>query len=369
MTAGPTEAPRWVGLVLLPVVNLVAAFALAGLVALALNESPIQLMHVLFFGAFGTLESVGFTLYYTTSFIFAGLAVAVAFHCGLFNIGGEGQAYIGGLGVGLVCLAFDTLPFIVVLPLALLAAMGFGAAWAYVPGWLQAKRGSHVVITTIMFNFIAAALMTYLLVDVLIKPGQSSPETREFAQGVWLPLAHDWLTAIGIPMPRSPLNLSFVFALAAAALVWVFIWHTRWGYELRAVGLNEEAAVYAGISPSRQIIVAMAISGGLAGLVGINEILGVHHRLLLGFPAGYGFIGIAVALMGRNHPAGVCLAALLFGALFQGGSEISFEMRNLNREMVVVIEGLVILFCGALENLFRPRLEALFRRRRAAAAA
>ena len=369
MRAGPAEAPRWVGLVLLPAVNFVAAFVLAGLVALALDESPFQLMEVLFVGAFGSLEAVGFTLYYTTSFIFAGLAVAVAFHCGLFNIGGEGQAYIGGLGVGLVCLAFDSWPFAIVLPLAVVAAAAFGAAWAFVPGWLQARRGSHVVITTIMFNFIAAALMTYLLVDVLIKPGQSSPETREFAQAVWLPLAHDWLAAIGIAMPRSPLNLSFLIALAAAGLVWVFIWHTRWGYELRAVGLNEEAAVYAGISPARQIIVAMALSGALAGLVGINEILGVHHRLLLGFPAGYGFIGIAVALMGRNHPVGVCLAALLFGALFQGGTEISFEMRNLNREMVVVIEGLVILFCGALENLFKPRLEALFRRRRAAAPA
>jgi len=363
MTVGPSAVPRWVGYVLLPVLNLVAALLLSGLVVLALGESPFTLMRVLVAGAFGDLEYTGFTLYYTTSFIFAGLAVAVAFHCGLFNIGGEGQAYLGGLGVGLVCLAFDWMPFLVVLPLALLGAMAFGAAWAFVPGWLQARRGSHVVITTIMFNFIAAALMTYLLVDVMIKPGQQSPETRAFAEHVWLPTARDMMAALGVAIPRSPLNLSFVIALIAAALVWVYIWHTRWGYELRAVGFNEDAARYAGISPERQIMVAMAVSGALAGLVAINEILGVHHRLLLGFPAGYGFIGIAVALMGRNHPLGVCLAALLFGALFQGGTEISFDMPKLNREMVVVIEGLVILFCGALENLFRPWLEALFRRR------
>jgi simple sugar transport system permease protein len=246
--------------------------------------------------------------------------------------------------------------------------MAFGAGWAFIPGWLQAKRGSHVVITTIMFNFIAAALMTYLLVDVLIKPGQQSPETDTFAQHLWMPTARDMLAAVGIAMPRSPLNFSFVFALIAAAAVWVYIWHTRWGYELRAVGFNEDAARYAGISPSRLIIVAMVVSGGLAGLVSLNELLGVHHRLLMDFPAGYGFIGIAVSLMGRNHPLGVCFSALLFGALFQGGTEISFEMPKLNREMVVVIEGLVILFCGALENLFRPWLEALFRRREPAVA-
>src|SRR5262249_20896573 len=226
-----------------------------------------------------------------------GLAVAVAFHCGLFNIGAEGQAYLGGLGVTLVCLALGSWPFIIVLPLALLGAMAFGAPWAFIPGWLPAKRGSHVVITTIMFNFIAAALMTYLLVDVLIRPGQSSPESRAFAEHLWMPTARDMMAALGVVIPRSPLNLSFVLALIAAAAVWVYVWHTRWGYELRAVGFNEDAARYAGISPARQIIVAMAVSGGLAGLVAINELMGVHHRLLLDFPAGYGFIGIAVSLM------------------------------------------------------------------------
>jgi simple sugar transport system permease protein len=347
MSTGPAAVPRWVGYVLLPLLNLFAALLLSGLVVTVLGESPWTLMEVLVSGAFGDLESLGFTLYYTTSFIFAGLAVSVAFHCGLFNIGVEGQAYIGGLGATLLCLALGSWPFLIVLPLALLAAMLFGAAWAFIPGWLQAKRGSHVVITTIMFNFIAAALMTYLLVDVLIRPGQQSPESREFAEHLWLPTARDMLAVVGVAMPRSPLNFSFVFALLAAVAVWVYIWHTRWGYELRAVGFNEEAARYAGIAPARHIIIAMAVSGGLAGLVAINELLGVHHRLLMDFPAGYGFIGIAVALMGRNHPLGVCLSALLFGALFQGGTEISFDMPRLNREMVVVIEGLVILFCGA----------------------
>jgi ABC-type uncharacterized transport system permease subunit len=142
----------------------------------------------------------------------------------------------------------------------------------------------------------------------------------------------------------------------------LFIRHTRWGYEIRTVGLNERAAVYAGISPARNIVLAMAISGALAGFVAVNELLGVHHRMILGFTGGVGFVGIAVALMGRSHPVGILLAALLFGALYQGGSELSFEFPTINREMVVVIQGLVILFAGALENLFKPRIEALFRR-------
>jgi len=151
-------------------------------------------------------------------------------------------------------------------------------------------------------------------------------------------------------------------ALAACAFVWVFVWHTRWGYEIRTVGHNPRAAVYAGMSPARNVIMAMAIAGALGGLMGINEIMGVNHRLLLNFSAGYGFVGIAVSLMGRNHPLGIVFASILFGALFQGGGELAFEIPTISREMVVVIQGLVILFAGALEYLFLPFLAAVFRR-------
>ena len=364
MNDAPSRAPRWVGIVLIPLVNLLLALAIAGLIVLAMGENPVTALRFLLFGAFGYVEGIGYTLYYTTNFVFTGLAVAVAFHAKLFNIGGEGQAYLGGLGVGLVCLAFDdTLPLSLIVPLSIAAAAVFGAAWAYIPAYLQAKRGSHIVITTIMFNFIAAALMVYLMVNLLIKPGQMSPESREFAPSAWLPFMHEALGGIGLEVARSPLNLSFLWALVCCALVWVFIWHTRWGYEIRTVGGNETAAVYAGIRPARVIILAMCLSGALAGFVGVNEILGVHHRLLLNFTAGYGFTGIAVALMGRNHPVGILLASLLFGALYQGGAELSFEIPTITRELVVVIQGLVILFSGALEHMFRPRLERLFQRR------
>ena len=362
--------PGWVGYALVPLVNIVLAFLVSGLVVMAIGEDPVAALEYLVIGAVGYDEALGYTLYYTTNFIFTGLAVAVAFHAGLFNIGGEGQAYIGGLGVGLVCLATDgALPFVLILPLCIIAGAAFGAAWAFVPAYLQAKRGSHIVITTIMFNFIAAALMVYLMVNVLIKPGQMSPESREFAEAAWLPFVHEMLAWIGIQVTRSPLNLSFVWALACGVGVWLLLWHTRWGYEIRTLGHNERAAVYAGISPPRTIVLTMCISGALAGMVGLNEIMGVQHRLLLNFTAGYGFTGIAVALMGRNHPVGIVLASLLFGALYQGGAELSFEIPTITREMVVVIQGLVILFCGALEYMLRPRIEALFRRRTAPAPA
>jgi simple sugar transport system permease protein len=213
------------------------------------------------------------------------------------------------------------------------------------------------VITTIMFNFIAASLLTYLLVEILIDPNGQSPESRRFIESTWLPYFHDF-----IAMPSTPLNISFIYALLLSAGFYFLVWHTRWGYEIRVVGQNETAARYAGISSARNIILAMLISGALAGFVGINELQGVQHRLILEFTGGYGFVGIAVALMGRNHPIGIFLAALLFGAIYQGGSELAFEMKSINKEMVIVIQGLIILFSGALEHMFRPKIEAAYRR-------
>ncbi len=324
-----------------------------------IGESPWAALKLMTAGAFGSQDSLGYTLFYATDFVFTGLAVAVAFHAGLFNIGGEGQAYVGGLGSGLVCLAFGSWSPWIVVPMAIAAGCVFGAAWALVPAWLQARRGSHIVITTIMFNFIASALMTYLLVNVLIKPGQQSPETREFAPGTFMPPVHEVLARIGISFAPSPFNLASVLALAACLLVWAFIWRTRWGYTLRVFGQNPQAALYAGISAERTILVAMLISGGLAGCLGVNELMGSQHRILLDFPGGAGFVGIAVALMGRNHPVGILAASLLFGALYQGGSQLSFDMPHVNRDMVILIQGLVILFCGALENVFRAPLSAV----------
>ena len=366
MSSSPVKPlPRWIDVGLVPVINIVIALLVSGLIIFAIGENPWEAVKIMAYGALGFDEGIGYTLYYMTNFIFTGLAVAVAFHGGLFNIGGEGQAYIGGLGVAIACLALDQyLPFGLLLPICVLAAALFGAGWAFIPAYLQAKRGSHVVITTIMFNFIAASLMVYLLVNVVIKPGQMSPESREFASSAWLPYMHEALAWFGWEVAQSPLNLSLIGALVCCVLVWGLIWHTRWGYEIRAVGANAEAAVYAGISPSKIIILAMCISGALSGFVGINELMGVQHRLLLDFAAGYGFTGIAVSLMGRNHPVGIILAGLLFGALYQGGAELAFENSAFSPDLIVVIQGLVVLFSGALSYMLRGPMERLYLRLR-----
>ena len=324
-------------------------------------REPFRAIFVMIKGAFYYPGAVGYTLYYTTNFIFTGLAVALAFHARLFNIGGEGQAYLGGLGVGLVCLIFDqhVAGFLVTI-LAILGSVIFGAIWGIIPGYLQAKRGSHIVITTFMFNFIAAALMVYLLVNVIIEPGQMSPETRDFASGVGLVQIHILAKYLGLEMAMSPLNLSFIVALTVSVGFWFLVWRTKFGYEVRSLGHSETAAIYAGIKVSSTIIIVMAISGGLAGLVAINELLGVHNKLLLGFTAGYGFTGIAVALMGRNHPFGIFLASLLFGALYQGGTELDFEFSSITREMVLLIQGLIILFSGALAYMLNPLVERVY---------
>ncbi len=352
--------PRWADLALLPVLNLLLALAVSALVVLAAGQSPMAALGALAVGSFGSADAIGYTLFYATDMAFAGLAVAIAFKCGLFNIGADGQAVLGGIGVATVCLSLDAaLPAALLLPLAILSGAALGAAWGAVPGWLQARRGSHVVITTIMFNFIAAALLVYVLVNLLIAPGQMAPETRRFASV--LPS----LRGTGL-FGTSPVNLALPMALLAALAVWLLVWRTPWGYGLRVVGANPDAASYAGINQGRRIVAAMAISGALAAGIAVNQVLGAQGKLLLNFTGGAGFTGIAVALMGRNHPVGVLLAALLFGALAQGGSELAFEMPELPRETVVVVQGLVILFTGALGGLLRAPLARLLAPRAAA---
>ena len=354
------DLPTWADVGLIPALNLLLALLATSIIFLLIGENPFECLWIMLNGAVGSLKGWSYLLYYATNFIFTGLCVAVAFHAGLFNIGGEGQAYLGCLGCGLAVLALDRyLPAWALIPIAIAAAALFGAAWAAVPAWLQAWRGSHIVITTIMFNFLAAALMVYLMVNVLIAPGSMTPQSRGFGTAGQMPAMHDILGGLGIALSPSALNLSIILAALCCVGVWVFLWHTSWGYALRTMGQNPDAAVYAGVNIRRMTMLAMCLSGALAGGVGVNELMGVHHRLVLDFPAGYGFAGIAVALMGRSHPLGIALAALLFGALQQGGTELSFEIPTITREMVVVIQGLIILFSGALANLPRPWLQSL----------
>jgi simple sugar transport system permease protein len=351
--SAPIDLPRWADTIVVPAVSVVAAFVVAGLVVLAIGEDPISATRYLIRGSLGTGEGLGFTLFYATDFIFTGLAVAVAYHAGLFNIGAEGQAALGGLGVAFAALNFGFLPGFILIPFSILCAAAFGAAWAAIPGYLQAKRGSHIVITTIMFNWLASVLLVYLLVNVMRDAQNMNPESRTFPEQSFIPFMHELFAAFGVSIPTSQLNLTLLVALAAALAVWLLIYRSRLGYAIRVVGSNPGAAIYAGISPARVTIIAMLLSGALAGGLAVNELMGYQHRLLLEFTAGYGFVGIAVALMGRAHPVGIIFASLLFGVLYQGGAELAFEQPTITRDMIVVIGGIIILFAGALNGLFR----------------
>ncbi|RJL13964.1 ABC transporter permease [Paracoccus siganidrum] len=354
------KMPKWADVILTPLISLILAMAISALVILAIGESPWEALTTMVDGALGSSYGWGFTLYYTTNFIFTGLAVMVAYHASLFNIGGEGQAAMGGLGVALVLLYLPLPHWALALPAAMVGAALFGAAWALIPAWLQAKRGSHIVITTIMFNFIAAAALNYVLVNLLRPVGSMDPASARFPPATHLPKLSEMAAGIGLDWGRNtPVNVTFFVAIAACLLVWLLIWRTRLGYEIRALGRSEPGALYAGINPVRIIVIAMLVSGGLAGLMAINNVMGESERLVLNAVEGAGFIGIAVALMGRNHPFGVFLAALLFGFLYQGGGELAL-WTSIPRELIVVIQALVILFTGALDNMVRMPLERIF---------
>ena len=361
-----TKLPVWADVVLVPLISLMLAAIVSALVLLSIGQSPVEAFSVMVDGALGSPYAWGYTLYYATSFIFTGLAVMVAFHGGLFNIGGEGQAQLGGLGVALVCLALPWPHWTLALMAAIVGAALFGAAWAAIPAYLQAKRGSHIVITTIMFNFIAAALLNYLLVNVLRPVGSMDPASARFAESTNLPELGAMLNAVGIPFAKgTPANISLLIALVCAVGVWVLLWQTKVGYEIRSFGKSQKAAQYAGINPVRITLIAMVISGALAGMMAINTVQGEANRLLLNSVEGAGFIGIAVALMGRNHPFGVVLASILFGFLYQGGAELALWTK-IPRELITVIQGLVILFTGALDYMVRKPVEAVFLRMRRA---
>ena len=359
--------------ILFPIIAVLAALVVGGIVVLIIGDNPIQTYKLMFGSAFSWPDGIGYTLFNATPLIFTGLAVAVAFRCGLLNIGAEGQLYIGAFAAAWVGLKFGApdaantvisqfvhLPGIVLLPLCCLAAIVAGAIWGGIPGVLKAKFGSHEVINTIMLNFIAVALVSYFTQYRYKVPGDAIMQTAPIS-----PSAH--IARLGKFIPglpeRIPLNLSFILAILACVFVYLLLWKTRWGYEIRATGQNPSAAEYGGISIRKQIILAMAISGALAGMVGINEVLGYRYRYYDGFSANYGFVGIAVALLGRNHPVGVFLAAILFAILLRGGIFVDAYTVHVSKDIVDMLQGIVIVFVAA-EAMFRGPLKkfGLFKR-------
>ncbi len=336
---------------------------LAGAVALvvgaalsaAVGESPARASAALLQGAFGTFAAFGAVLFQATTLVFVGLAVALPYRAGLFNIGAEGQLLVGALAAAATALAVPGAPALVLVPLAIAASAAGGALWGAIPGFLRARLGVHEVIATIMMNFIASALTSWLVVVVLQEPGQMIPHTREIPQAAQLARLGE-LPVPGNPFPASSAaNVSlFVALLALGAFAWV-LRRTSLGFELRAVGEGEAAARVVGISRVRTALIAMAAGGALAGLAGINEVLGFRHRYLDNFSGGIGFLGIAVALLGRSRAAGVLAASLFFGALGAGSVEVDL-FTKVPREILLVLQAVILLaFAAADASVRRPR--------------
>ena len=339
---------------LVPLIAVIAAFAVGAIIVLLIRDNPIETYKLLIGSALSWPDGIGYTLFYATPLIFTGLAVAVAFRCGLLNIGAEGQLYIAAFVTAWVGITFANLSGWILIPLACVAAILSGAVWGAIPGVLKAKFGSHEVINTIMLNFIAIAIAGYFtqyhfkaqgdpIMQTIPIGRQDVPAGMEALKGVNAHIPRLGSFVPGFP-ERIPLNIAFILALLACVLVYIFLWRTKWGYAIRATGANPTAAEYGGISVKKQIVLTMAVSGGLAGMVAINEVLGYRYRYYDGFSPGYGFTGIAVALLGRNHPFGVLLSAILFGALIRGGLFVDIFTEHVSKDLVLVLQAMVILF-------------------------
>jgi len=331
-----------------PVAAVVLALVVgAGFIA-AVGKNPVAIYGAMASGVFGNAYGIGQVLFRATPLIFTGLAVALGFRAGLFNIGAEGQIIVGAFTAGLVGAACRTWPAPVLLPLTLLAGMAGAALWALPPALLKAKVGAHEVINTIMMNFIAQALVQYLGHFAF---DHATVHTPEIGAGARIPRFEAFIPAL----QGSPVNLSLVLALVAAVFVGWLLWRTRFGYELRAVGLSPPAAEYAGIDVKRTWIIVLCLSGALAGLVGANFVQGYKGYFENGFSGGVGFLGIAVALLGRNHPLGVVLASLFFAALSYGGLVINTEVP---KELVEILQAIVILFAITLHVVIERKLRS-----------
>lgn len=346
-----------------PLVAVIAAFIVGGIIVLLLKDNPFQTFYELIGNSFNSLDGIGYTLFIATPLIFTGLAVAVAFRCGLLNIGAEGQLYVASFATAWVGIKFGgtvvtvfgkqedwswvSLPAILLVPLCILTAIAVGALWGAIPGFLKAKFGSHEVINTIMLNFIAIALVSYFTQYYYKIPGDPILQTAPIGEAAHIPRISQFIPGMS---DFVPLSVAFLIAILMCVLVYIFLWKTKWGYELRAVGQNPSAAEYGGISPKKQIIIAMSISGGLAGMVAIGEVLGNRYLYYHDFSGDIGFLGIAVALLGRNHPLGVFLAAIFFAILSRGGIFVDAFTEYVSKDLVEVLQAIVILFVASLQR-------------------
>lgn len=328
--------------VISPIAAIVLALSISALLLLAAGFNPARAFTVMWQGAFGDLRTITEVLIKATPLILIGSGLAVAFRCSIWNIGAEGQFYAGAVGATLVGILAITLPPFLMIPLTLLVGLVFGALWGMLAGYLRVRFNISEIVATIMLNYIAIIGTGYLVTGPMIDPaGGKYPQTARIMEAAVLPRF----------LPPTRLHIGFIIALIVAFVLYLLIFKTSTGYAIRTVGINPEAARYAGMNVERNIMLAMAISGGAAGLAGAIEITGISFRLYQQISPGYGFEGIAVALLANNHPLGIILSGILFGAL-RSGAEVMQISAKVPSVLVFVIQGLVIL-CVVAFGLYR----------------
>lgn len=319
--------------ILSPLIAIAAALLVgAGLILIA-GKNPVAAYAALFQESLADYYGFGNTLTKTTPLLLTSLGVLVALKAGQFNIGGEGQIYMGGLGSTLVGLYVKGLPLIIHLPLAVLAGFLFGAIWGLIPGYLKAVRGVNEVITTLLLNYIAQYFISYLVNQPMMEPGAPSPFSPRLAQTAQLPTI----------LPQTQTHAGILIGLIAAAILWVIFLKSPLGYQIEAVGQNPTAARYAGMSVERTIMLVMTVAGGLAGLAGASEVMGLKYRLFENFSGGYGFDAIAIAFLSRGSVPGIIFTSLFFGAL-RSGANVMQRSADVPVTIVYAIQGLTVLF-------------------------
>ncbi len=341
------EHVDWVSLVVVPLLAVFSALVIGALL-IVVTEGADEVwpaFKALFSGAFVGWASISETLLNAAPLILAGLAVAIGFQAGLFNIGVEGQMTIGGLTAVIAGFSITGLPLVIHLPVAVMAGILGGAIWGGIPGLLRAKTGAHEVITTIMLNFVAYRLLDYLLKTPFIqRPDRFDPISKVVEASARFPKLLGWLPVPGAPGLR--LHMGFILALLTAWFIYWLLYRSSLGFEYRMVGANPGGARYAGVSVTWSIVSVMAISGGLGGMAGANETLGILGTVTPGFTSGIGFDAIALALLGRSHPAGVVLSGVLFGALRAGGRTMQSQSA-VGIDLITIVQALIIVFIAA----------------------
>ncbi len=330
-----------------PFISVFLALLCGGIIIEIIGEDMGNIYQIMFTGAFGNRINIAETLIKSTTLIFTGMSYAFAYKCGLINIGAEGQLYMGAALSTWIGVNLTGLPAAVHIPIALLAGFLGGALLGGLVGWLKTRFDANEVITTVMLNYVAQYLVSWLVTGPMKEQPGDFPQTAMTQESAYL---------LNI-LPGTRLHMGFVLAIIALVLYGVFLWHTSSGYEMRIVGQNNKVAAYAGMNVKGNVMAAMFIAGGCGGLAGAMEILGVQHRLLQNFSSGYGFDGIAVSLLGSNNPLGIFLSSILFGALKSGGNAVQM-FSNVPAAIINIIQALVIIFVviDLVSKLWRKKM-------------